>query len=234
MLVPLRRLLFHVDNGASSHLEGTGLAAEYSLKSRAIVWRRQGGAQPDCSAEATQKFANYLWMVSPLFILPVLIYFGGEWQEEVSPIERFGLLGWFLPLILGILFFLSFEALMLQIRDTYPLVEAPPVAQQKRYFTAIYNITIRRNEAWSKVKTPYLATTLSLVFVCGLVTPLFYWSYLQETDSLSFIYLLIFSGFLISLIPNALWNILYKTIIYRKVMAPLRGEAGSDMAEGDN
>lgn len=222
MLVPLSRLLFHVDNGSSAHLEGTGLAAEYNLKTRAIVWRRQGGTQSSSTTPSVSRLGNYLWIVSPLLILPLLTYFGRKWQELVTPVERFGLLGYFLPLILGLLFFLSFEALMLLLREAYPLVEAPPVIQQKQYFSAIYNITIRRNEAWSNIKTPYLATTLPLVFVCVLVTPLIYGGYLQTADTASFIQILILSGFLISLIPNTLWNIIYKIIIYQKIMASLK------------
>lgn len=174
MVAPLSKLIFHVDNGASPHLKGTGLAAEYHIKSGKIVWRKLGKSQLSHQRGLIPKINNYLWLSSPLIIVPLLTYLGNYEKSFATPTERMGAMGLIVPIILGVLLFLSFETLMILLRETYPLTEIPSIDTQKAYFESIYEITIKRNEAWGNVKIPYLTNIIVFTFVCGSVTPLMF------------------------------------------------------------
>lgn len=222
MVTPLSKLIFHIDNGASPRLKGTGLAAEYHLKSGEITWRKLGKPQVSHQRGLVSNINNYLWISSPLIIVPLLTFLGNYTKFSATPTERMGVMGLIVPFIFGVLLFLAFETLMILLRETYPLTEIPSVEIQEAYFESIYETTIKSNEAWGNVKIPYLTNIIVFTFVCGLVTPLMFWIYLLPGTFGEFLAKLGVLSFLISIIPNMLWNVIFKNFVYNKVIKNLK------------
>lgn len=122
------------------------------------------------------------------------------------------------PLMVGLVFFFSFELLMLAIRRLYPLAkEEPNKEQQHLYFKTMYDITIRKNDIMPQNSIPFLGTYIAFLIAFSVI-PIFYFQYLQQNSFWSYLETLVGSSILISLIPNFLWNVLLKQLIYIKLI----------------
>lgn len=218
------RLLFAVDNGMGTNLKGTGLAAEYYPFSRDIVWRKLDKESIRNHQNIAKKISRLTWMSSPFLIVPIMAFIAGYSDNYIVPQKEFGLFSFLLPMILGICFFISFELWMVSIRNTYPLIEAPNSSDQKEYFEVIHDITLKHNDVWKQIKTPYLANILVFLFIVFAVIPFVYWFYFMPSAIIEFMIKLTILAILLSLIPNIIWNGFVKTVINKKIIDELNAK----------
>lgn len=215
------RLLFAVDNGMGTNLKGTGLAAEYYPFSRDIVWRRLDKVRIGNHQNIAKKISRLTWLSSQFLIVPIMAFIAGYSDNYIVPQKEFGLFSFLLPMILGICFFISFELWMVSIRNTYPLIEAPSRTVQKEYFEVIHDITLKHNDVWKQIKTPYLANILVVLFIVFAVIPFVYWFYFMPSTIIEFMVKLTLLAILLSLVPNIIWNGVFKTLINKKIINSL-------------
>ena len=218
------RLLFAVDNGMGTNLKGTGLAAEYYLLSGDIIWRKLDKESIRNHQNIAKKISRLTWMSSPFLIVPIMAFIAGYSDNYIVPQKEFGLFSFLLPIILGILLFISFELWMVSIRNTYPLIEAPSSTIQKEYFEVIHDITLKHNDVWKQIKTPYLANILVVSFIFFAVIPFVYWFYFMPSTIIEFMIKLTILAILLSLIPSIIWNGFVKTVINKKIIDELNAK----------
>ncbi|HFI0357536.1 TPA: hypothetical protein ACGOWA_000669 [Streptococcus suis] len=131
------------------------------------------------------------------------------------------------PIILGIVLFLAFETLMLAIRRRDPVVQVEPsLKNQHEYFEKMFDFSIKKNISRRKIP-PYVTTYLASFSVL-LCIPLSYYVYLNpenfsDTNYGSVVTLLVMSVF-VSLLPNVMWNLIIKHIIYLKLIRKTNGK----------
>ncbi|WP_373760200.1 hypothetical protein [Streptococcus ferus] len=223
MVMILRTLLFPVDNGMDKDLIGDGLAAEYDVWTGKVTWRQLS----DDKVKIQQKIAVALSIVaasfSPLVIFSFVIVvknFGVFNSNTNSIIFKWA------PLIVGFIFFVSFELLMLALRSRYaPLNTEPDVNRQMHYFRTMYDNTIHENSGvFNNLKKPYMGLYITC-FLVLLVIPLSYHFYLHPTSFGDYLAALSVTSLLISLIPNFLWNLVLKHIIYIKLIRKTKSQA---------
>lgn len=222
--IPLAKMAFHLDNGLGEQLSGTGLSATYNFVEKKIVWRKWGKDSVDNQLNMTQKILSLLPLSSPLLIVPLLLFLGNYSQTVATPVERFHVYSFVLPVVLGITLFISFESLMVYIMERPKIIEAPDIAVQKQYFKGVYDFSIKYNNAVGNYKTPYLVSIVVAIFVCFIAVPLMFWIYNQPDTTGTFVAKLFMLGFLLSLIPNLIWNLLIKGILTNKIIKKLENE----------
>ncbi|AVM72354.1 hypothetical protein CO204_10010 [Streptococcus mutans] len=215
MVMLMRTLLFPVDNGMGTGLTGNGLAAEYDVWTGKITWRQLS----DDKIKTQQKIASVLSIIagslSPLVIFSFVIVvrrlgvFNGDTNSIIFK---------YAPLMVGLLCFMSFELLMLGLRNLYPLVkEKPSLQQQHLYFKTMYDITIRKNDIMPQGSKPFVGT-YGAFLIAFLAIPIAYHAYLHPTSFGDYLAWLFATSVLVSLFPNFLWNSVLKHIIYLKLI----------------
>ena len=224
LVTPFTKIIFHVDNGLGSQLSGTGLAAEYDFKKKQLIWRRASEQKIKGHERLMMKILSFFPLTSPLLIVPILYFVGKETSNVVTPIDRMGTISLFLPIILGILLFFSFEYLMLLLRDSYKIIPAPSKEQQLKYLMEVNEISWRHNDVWPQIRTPYLANIIIFSFVIVVIIPLMFWLYLQVSTFGEMILKLAVLGLLVSIIPNLIWNGIIKVLLIHKLIKNLKGE----------
>lgn len=222
-MVVFTKMLFHVDNGGGEGLSGTGLACEYSFTKRKLVWRKIGTAQMQNQMSLAYKILTFSPVGSPLLILPFLYFLKKGSTGILTPFERFGAAAFYAPMILGFLFFISFEALMVYIRDTYPLIDPPEKEQQIKHLQEISNY-MKYIETFVQVKTPYLSTALAPVGIIFIAIPITIWVYFQESNLNEALAQLLVLGFMLSLIPTIIWCVLLRILILNRELNKLKKE----------
>ena len=222
MVMLMRTLLFPVDNGMGTGLTGNGLAAEYDVWTGKITWRQLS----DGKIKTQQKIASVLSIIagslSPLVIFSFVIVvrrlgvFNGDTNSIIFK---------YAPLMVGLLCFMSFELLMLGLRNLYPLVkEKPSLQQQHLYFKTMYDITIRKNDIMPQGSKPFVGT-YGAFLIAFLAIPIAYHAYLHPTSFGDYLAWLFATSVLVSLFPNFLWNGVLKHIIYLKLIRKTKGQA---------
>ncbi|EMC17894.1 membrane protein, partial [Streptococcus mutans SF1] len=194
----MRTLLFPVDNGMGTGLTGNGLAAEYDVWTGKITWRQLS----DDKIKTQQKIASVLSIIagslSPLVIFSFVIVvrrlgvFNGDTNSIIFK---------YAPLMVGLLCFMSFELLMLGLRNLYPLVkEKPSLQQQHLYFKTMYDITIRKNDIMPQGSKPFVGT-YGAFLIAFLAIPIAYHAYLHPTSFGDYLAWLFATSVLVSLFP---------------------------------
>ncbi|WP_032536612.1 hypothetical protein, partial [Streptococcus mutans] len=198
MVMLMRTLLFPVDNGMGTGLTGNGLAAEYDVWTGKITWRQLS----DDKIKTQQKIASVLSIIagslSPLVIFSFVIVvrrlgvFNGDTNSIIFK---------YAPLMVGLLCFMSFELLMLGLRNLYPLVkEKPSLQQQHLYFKTMYDITIRKNDIMPQGSKPFVGT-YGAFLIAFLAIPIAYHAYLHPTSFGDYLAWLFATSVLVSLFP---------------------------------
>lgn len=137
--IPCSKLIFHVDNGLGTRLKGTGLAAEYDMFNKKVIWR----ILPKDKLREQEHLSNHLMLLSSLIpstlfvFITVLIRMLSRDAKEVA---ISGLFNDAIPIILGVVMFLSFEYLMIRIRSRYEIVKPPSLQEQLLYFEGVERI----------------------------------------------------------------------------------------------
>ena len=216
MVMILRTLLFPIDNGMDNNLIGDGLSAEYDTWTGRVTWRQPS----DDKIKTQQKIAFILNIIagslSPLVIFSFVIVVRrlGTFKEDTSSI-----IFKYAPLIVGIIFFISFELLMLALRSRYTILDKEPeLDRQIYYYRTMYDNTIHKNSGiFNNLSKPYIGLYFTF-FLILLVVPFSYHAYLHPTSFGDYLAWLFVTSLLISLFPNFLWNILLKQLIYIKLI----------------
>ncbi|HEK9107106.1 TPA: hypothetical protein TVL14_000684 [Streptococcus equi subsp. zooepidemicus] len=220
MVMLMRTLLFPVDNGMGTGLTGNGLAAEYDLWIGKVTWRQPS----DDKIRTQQKIASILSIIagslSPLaiFLFVIVVRRLGVFNSDTN-----SMVFKYAPLMVGLLNFLSFELLMLGLRNLYPLAkENPSLEQQHYYFKTMYDITIRENDVMPQGSKPFVGT-YGAFLIAFLAIPIAYHAYLHPTSFGDYLAWLFGTSLLISLIPQFLWNLIIKQLIYIKLIRKTKG-----------
>ena len=220
------KMMFAVDNGIGKQLKGSGLAADYYPFSDTIIWRRLDENRILKQSSLSDKISSYIWIASPFLIVPIIALLGGYSRNHIYPWGNFRLFSFLLPIILGILIYISFEMCMSLLRNTYIQIEAPSALIQKEYFESINEITLKRNDVLPQIKTPYIVNIVVFSIIIFIVTPFVFWFYFFPGTIVEYMLKLFILGILISLIPNILWNGILKVIMIRKILNKIDKELG--------
>ncbi|HEL1192070.1 TPA: hypothetical protein TVL26_001107 [Streptococcus equi subsp. zooepidemicus] len=219
MVMLMRTLLFPVDNGMGTGLTGDGYAAEYDLWTGKVTWRQASKKNIEKQKALTSNLFIVASCLSPVTVAGLLML------SRSFPIFDKALtaqIDTYAPIILGVVLFFAFETLMLAIRGRDPLAEREPdLKRQHDYFEKMFDFAIRRNLSSDNLKTPYIATYFAFG-ISLLCIPFSYYVYLnpEQFPNLDYGHLsiLLVTSILISLVPNFLWNVLLKHIIYIKLI----------------
>lgn len=223
--IPLTKIVFHVDNGFSEQLGGTGLSAEYNFLSKSIEWRVWEKNEINKQSNIVKKALSVLPLTSPFIILPIIELLDGYTNTFATPSERLSRFAYVIPIILGIILFLVFEYGVLLYMERAKKCEQPPeISTQVKYFESIYDFAIKHNNAVGQYKTPYLVNIIVSVFIFIVAVPIMFWIYNQPDTTGAFLTKLFVLGILLSLIPNILWNMLIKAIFHKKILNKLKKE----------
>ena len=223
MVMILRTLLFPIDNGMGKGLSGDGYSAEYDVWTGKVTWRQATKKTIGKQQALTFKLLTISSILSPLTVAGLLMLskslpiFNTDLSDKINQ---------YAPIILGIVLFLAFEALMLAIRIRDPIAQVEPsLERQHEYFKKMFDFAIRKNIGG---KIPYLTTYLSATLAL-LCIPLFYYVYLHPEDFTEAYYgpgplaTFLATSFIVSLLPNLLWNLILKHIIYLKLIHKTKG-----------
>ncbi|NGL83211.1 hypothetical protein [Streptococcus equi] len=221
MVMLMRTLLFPVDNGMGTGLTGNGLAAEYDLWTGKVTWRQPS----DDKIRTQQKIASILSIIagslSPLaiFLFVIVVRRLGVFNSDTN-----SMIFKYAPLMVGLLSFLSFELLMLGLRNLYPLAKKnPSLEQQRYYFKTMYDITIRENDVMPQGSKPFVGT-YGAFLIAFLAIPIAYHAYFHPRSFGDYLAALSVTSLLISLIPQFLWNLIIKQLIYIKLIRQTKGQ----------
>ncbi|HHF7009917.1 TPA: hypothetical protein ACPQXA_002011, partial [Streptococcus mutans] len=163
MVMILRTLLFPIDNGMGKGLSGDGYSAEYDVWTGKVTWRQATKKTIGKQQALTFKLLTISSILSPLTVAGLLMLskslpiFNTDLSDKINQ---------YAPIILGIVLFLAFEALMLAIRIRDPIAQVEPsLERQHEYFKKMFDFAIRKNIGG---KIPYLTTYLSatLALLC--------------------------------------------------------------------
>ena len=220
------KMLFAIDNGIGTQLKGSGLAADYYPISDTIIWRKLDENRILKQRSLSDKISSFIWMALPFLIVPTIALLGGYSRDYIYPWKNLGLFSFLLPIILGILIYISFEMCMSLLRNTYIQIEAPSALIQKEYFESINEITLKHNDVLSQIKTPYIVNIVVFSIIIFIVTPFVFWFYFFPGTIVEYMLKLLILGILISLIPNILWNGILKAIMTRKILNKIDKELG--------
>ncbi|MFU2181745.1 hypothetical protein ACMZ6Y_08205 [Streptococcus pluranimalium] len=221
MVMILRTLLFPIDNGMGSGLNGDGYSAEYDVWTGKVTWRQASKDTISKQQQLTFTILTIASVLSPLTVAGLLMLVR---QFSIFDTYLSARVDRYAPIILGIVLFLAFEALMLAIRVRDPIAkEEPSLERQHDYFVSMFDFAIRKNIGGDRVKIPYLGSYISAV-VCLLAIPLSYYFYLRPTSTGDYLAALSVTSLLISLFPNLLWNLILKHIIYIKLIRQTKGK----------
>lgn len=216
----MRTLLFPVDNGMGENLIGDGYAAEYDLWKDKIVWRQISKDKIEKHKKVVMDISMIASCLSPIVVLGILVFINNitSFQNGNMIVGIYT----YAPIILGIVLFICFETLMMSIRKRYPIaINIPDLKRQNEYFKSMFDFTIRKNLSSEHLKTPYIMTysSVGLVLMC---VPFVYYVYLnpQKFTDLDYGYVvtLFVTSVFVSLVPNIVWNVFVKHIIYLKLM----------------
>lgn len=221
--IPCLKFIFHVDNGLGTQLKGTGLAAEYDIIHKKVIWRKLSQEK----SRSQKQFRNQIILFTSLipstvfiFIISLIRILSGD----IKNIQVSGVSGYVIPILLGFIMFLSFEYLMIRIRSKYEICRPPSSNEQLLYFEGVEQIALKFNDVWSSNRIPYLANIIVSVFVLGLVLPIMFWLYFIPSSIGEFAIKLMILGLLISLIPNIGWNLILKSIVLLKIKQNIKEE----------
>ncbi|MGT2741682.1 hypothetical protein [Streptococcus plurextorum] len=221
VVVPLTKLIIHVDNGGGTNLKGTGLAAEYNIFTRSYTWRQLTKKQVEADQKRVGSILNLIPFTSPFLILGGMSLLNRSSNVEATPFERFGFWGYIIPMLLSLSLFILFEHIMILMRESIPIVKEPSLQEQIDYFTSINNIAFRYNDVLKSIRTPYLANILVCSFVIFVTLPLIHYFYISESNFAEFVLKLLIYSMILSLIPNFFWNIFVKAMVIRKTIQKL-------------
>ncbi|MGT2930040.1 hypothetical protein ACVR1G_07415 [Streptococcus dentasini] len=225
MVMLMRTLLFPVDNGIGKELNGDGFSAEYDVWTGKVTWRKATNKTIKKQKSLTSTLLMFSASLSPFVVAGILMLVR---QFNLFDTDVSGKVDKYAPIILGVILFLAFEALMLAIRMRDPLADdEPPIERQHEYFKTMFDFAIRKNISGSSTKIPYLTTYLSFS-IALLCIPFSYYVYLHpreftEADYGPLATLLVTSIF-VSLLPNFLWNVILKHLIYIKLIRQTKGK----------
>ncbi|WP_373760203.1 hypothetical protein [Streptococcus ferus] len=220
MVMLMRTLLFPIDNGIGEDLKGDGISAEYDVWTGKVTWRKATNKTIKKQKSLTSTLLMISASLSPFVVAGILMLVR---QFNLFDTDVSGKVDKYAPIILGVILFLAFEALMLAIRMRDPLADVePPIERQHEYFKNMFDFAIRKNIAGNRIP-PYLAAYLSSMVVL-LAIPLSYYFYLRPTSFGDYLAALSITSILISLFPNILWNLLLKHLIYIKLIRQTKGK----------
>ncbi|MCD3396444.1 hypothetical protein [Streptococcus equi] len=216
MVMLMRTLLFPIDNGMDNNLIGDGLSVEYDLWTGKVTWRQPS----DNKIRTKQKVAFVLNLIagslSPLaiFLFVVIVRRLGVFSGDTNSM----IFKW-APLIVGFILFISFELLMLALRSRYTILEKEPdLDRQLYYYRTMYDNTIHDNSGvFNNLSVPYVGLYITF-FLIFLIIPLCYHFYLHPSSFGDYLAALSVTSLLISLIPQFLWNLIIKQLIYIKLI----------------
>ena len=164
MVMILRTLLFPIDNGMGKGLSGDGYSAEYDVWTGKVTWRKATKETIKKQKSLTSILMIVSASLSPFAVAGLLLLvkhlnlLGNAWSGKIDK---------YTPIILGMILFLSFEALMLAIRVRDPIAQVEPsLERQHEYFKKMFDFAIRKNIG-GKIPylTTYLSATLALLWV---------------------------------------------------------------------
>lgn len=216
--IPCTKLIFHVDNGLGSSLKGTGLAAEYDIIHKKVIWRKLLQEK----SRSQKQFRNQIILFTSLIPSTVFIFIISFIRILSGDIKNIQVSGYVIPILLGFIMFMSFEYLMMRVRSEYEICKPPSNDEQLLYFEGVEQIALKFNDVWSSNRIPYLANIIVSVFVLGLVLPIMFWLYFMPSSIGEFAIKLMILGLLISLIPNIGWNLVLKSIVLSKIKQDIK------------
>lgn len=229
MIIPFSKIWFIVDAFSNSRLTNERIFAEYDLIKKQIVWKKWSNKSEEINLSLASKIIAMTPVFSPLFILLIVHFLGGYTQITATPSERLDQYHNIIPVIFGILIFLSCDYFLLYIRKDQEIVSPPTKEEQIEYFVSINENTIKYNNAVGIYKTPYLVTTITWIFLFSVIG-LMFWIY-NQTDTIgTFVAKLLVLGILIAIGFFVFW-ILFRTIIAKKIIKKLRKEKELDKRE---
>ncbi|MGM0211415.1 hypothetical protein IGK20_002037 [Enterococcus sp. AZ112] len=222
MIIPFSKIWFIVDSFSNSRLTNERIFAEYDLIKKQVVWKKWSNKSDENNLSLVSKIIALAPLFSPLIILLIIHFLGGYTQITATPSERLNQHHNIIPVILGILIFLSWDYFLLYIRKNQEIVTTPTKEEQIEYFVSINENTVRHNNAVGIYKTPYLVTIIAWIFLY-LVIGLMFWIYNQPDTTGTFISKLLVLGILIATGFFVFW-ILFRTIVAKKILKKLRKE----------
>lgn len=219
--IPCSKLIFHVDNGFGTHLKGTRLAAEYDIFNKKVIWRILSKGKLVNQKQLINQVSLLSSLIPSTFFIFIISFtkiLSGD-GKEVAPS---GILGYAIPVILGLIMFLSFEYLMIQVRSKYEICSPPSSNDQLLYFEGVDQTALRFNDVWSSNRVPYLANVIVAMLIVCLVLPIMFWLYFIPSSMGEFGIKLIILGLIISLVPNIGWNLVLKSIVLSKIKQDIK------------
>lgn len=206
----LRTILFPLEP------KSNGYAAEYDICTKQLTWR-----QPPKQVHVPYT-RKQLLLIKGICFIPIATtcfmvcnhYFPLLSKDTRFFIDRYA------PALLGLLLFLTFDALMLVLRKRYPLVEVEPDTQQQYdYFVAMFDLTIRKN-LWPRYS--YLGIYLSAATISLFFAPFSYYAYLYPEHFLgnryTYVHFLLVASFCLSMVPMLWHHLLLKHLIFLKLI----------------
>ena len=214
MWLPYRKLVFYGAYLRHSQKEADRrLLAEYDLSSGQLTWKKE--SPTDLSRRVALLAGR---------IIRWLGYDAG--RQPHYPDSYLGSLGAVaLPLLLGILLALVYEAASSHLRSQVKSVPAPDQATQRAILSDFRDQTLRFNGALPGRQRPYLVNGLLLLgYLFGLV-PLVWGLYWQPVLLSSFVARLWILAFLLSLLPSFILTLLLKSWTIQRLLRNLDQQA---------
>ena len=159
--------------------------------------------------------------------------------------ERLGEYYIVVPILLGILFFILIEYLLMRNRNSYQIIDPPSTYAQLLHLTEMYESHIkydksftwymkmarRHKDAKQKIRIPYLNTFLFLVFVLFLVFLIFISIYQQAVSNTDFLIALIALVVLFTGILIIVWHIIIGGIVFHRIIKRIKRQYDLENSE---
>ena len=177
------RIYFHIDDGYADK-RGTGLAVEYDIFSKTLIWRMLDKRTMDA---AQRPFKKPMTVGTSLGLCGIY-YFLTKNGPEKTAMEWLGDGYIIIIIMLGLLCFLIIEYLLIRKRNSYIIIDPPSKKEQLAHLYEMYDAHIkydktnvwykqkvrRKEDAVQKFKVPYMNsififvvfTSLFIIFIC--------------------------------------------------------------------
>lgn len=223
MVIPIIKMWFVSDYWEEGK-SNKDIFAEYNLLEKCFIWKQWNREEKIKQGKTISRILSLAPFASPFMVVPFISILGGYTSKKVYPIDRLQNMYIVIPVLLGIIIFLTFEYYMLYRRQNSKVIDVPQPSDQKKYFENLYTHSIKNNEAVGNYKTPYLVTIVSFIFLTFVVVPLMFWLYNQSDTLGNFILKLVVLSSLISLVLNIIWNGFFKAYIMKIEINKLKKE----------
>ena len=241
MNIPFTKIFLHVDNGYADK-RGTGLAVEYDIFSRKIIWRMLDKRSMD---SAKRSFKKPMTVGTSLGLCGIY-YFLTESGPEKTAIDWLGNDYIALLILSGILCFIFIEYLLMRNRNSYEIIDPPSKKEQITHLNEMYDAHIRFNKSnvWYKqkvknkvdaiqtFKVPYVNS--AFIFVVCILFFLLFSLLVQGPATLGDFFLLAFS-FVIFFVAILIfiWHIIIGGIIFHRIIKKVKGQCNSESNESN-